>query len=184
MGRTLIAFTLAASLATVACGSSEPEMAPDVANNIRQSLDNADLDDVTVDQDREQGVVTLSGEVRTDADKARAEALARAAAPNQVVANQVAVRPAGAEDVASTVDSSIDDAIESNLNAVMAKRGWDDAVDYEVTTGVVTLTGDVRTQAIRADVEKTAAAVPNVKQVVNNLQIRNQPASSSQGGGD
>lgn len=184
MGRTLLALTLAASIATVACGPSQPAEAPEVAGAIRQSLENAGLDDVTVDQDRQQGVVTLGGEVHTDAEKARAESLARAAAPNQVVANEVAVRPQGAEDIADAVDGNIDDAIESNLEAVLVERGLDDAVDYEVTTGVVTLSGDVRTQAIRADIEKTAAAVPHVKQVVNNLQVRNQPASSSQGGGD
>jgi hypothetical protein len=46
---------------------------------------------------------------------------------------------------------------------------------YEVKNGVVTLTEDKRTRA-----EKVATGVPNVTQVVNNLQVKNQKASSSQ----
>ena len=43
----------------------------------------------------------------------------------------------------------------------------------------MTLTGEVNAQALRGDAQTVAAAVPNVKQVVNNLQVKNQKASSS-----
>jgi osmotically-inducible protein OsmY len=43
---------------------------------------------------------------------------------------------------------------------------------------VVTLSGEVNSLARRSDVEKTAASVPNVKQVVNNLQLKNIKATS------
>jgi len=41
----------------------------------------------------------------------------------------------------------------------------------------VTLTGEVNSQARRAHVEKIASGVPNVQQVVNELQIKNQKAT-------
>jgi osmotically-inducible protein OsmY len=49
-----------------------------------------------------------------------------------------------------------------------------------VKSGVVTLTGEVNSENKRARAEKVAIAVPNVQQVVNNLQIKDQKASSSQ----
>jgi osmotically-inducible protein OsmY len=54
-----------------------------------------------------------------------------------------------------------------------------DDVKYAVKSGVVTLTGEVNSQSRRDDVEKVAARVPNVKQVVNDLQVKNQKAKSS-----
>jgi osmotically-inducible protein OsmY len=44
---------------------------------------------------------------------------------------------------------------------------------------VVTLTGDVNSQAKRAQAEQVAAAVLNVDQVVNELQVKKQKATSS-----
>jgi hyperosmotically inducible protein len=55
----------------------------------------------------------------------------------------------------------------------------DSAVKYEVKNGVVTLTGHVNSQSRRAWVEKLATRVPNVRQVVNELEVKNQKASSS-----
>jgi osmotically-inducible protein OsmY len=43
----------------------------------------------------------------------------------------------------------------------------------------VTLTGEVNSQDKRTLADKVATGVPNVQQVVNNLQVRNQKASSS-----
>jgi hyperosmotically inducible protein len=55
-----------------------------------------------------------------------------------------------------------------------------DNVKYKVKSGVVTLNGEVNTQYKREHAEKVANRVPNVKQVVNDLQVKNQKASSSQ----
>jgi len=38
----------------------------------------------------------------------------------------------------------------------------------------------VNSEELRSSAEKVAARVPNVQQVVNNLQVKNQKASSSQ----
>jgi osmotically-inducible protein OsmY len=54
-----------------------------------------------------------------------------------------------------------------------------DNVKYEVKNGVVRLTGEVNSQNKRDRAEKVATGVPNVKQVVNNLQVKNQKANSA-----
>jgi osmotically-inducible protein OsmY len=55
-----------------------------------------------------------------------------------------------------------------------------DDVKYKVKSGVVTLTGEVNSQNKRDQADQVATKVPNVKQVVNDLQVKNQKASSSQ----
>src|SRR5271169_4920846 len=92
----LIAFGIALA---VAC-SDRPPKAPDVAGDIRHSLDQAGLNDVSVSQDRDKSVVTLSGKVATDDDKARAESVARSIAGTEVVSNEIGVRPNGDESTA------------------------------------------------------------------------------------
>jgi hyperosmotically inducible protein len=151
---------------------------PEVSDGIRKSLDQARLTDVSVSQDRDKGVVTLGGHVRADADKAQAESIARSFAAGQVVANEIAVRPPGLERDAKIVTSDLDKGIELNLDAALIQNGLHDDVKYAVTTGVVTLTGEVNSQTKRAQAAKVASSVPNVQQVVNELQVKNQKATS------
>ena len=63
--------------------------------------------------------------------------------------------------------------------AKMRSTVLDSDVKYDVKNGVITLTGKVNSQSKRAMVEKLAAGVPNVKQVVNELEVKNQKATSS-----
>jgi osmotically-inducible protein OsmY len=51
-------------------------------------------------------------------------------------------------------------------------------VKYDVKNRVVVLKGDVDSQARRAEAAKVASSVPNVGQVVNEIQIKNQKATS------
>ena len=159
--------------------SDTPTKSPDVAGNIRTSLDQAGLKDVSVSQDRDKGVITLTGNTATDADKAQAESIAKSLAGTQVVSDQIAVRPPGAESVAKKVDSDLDKGIEKNFDAVLVRHKLDRTVKYDVKNGVITLNGKVNSQSKRAWVEKLATGVPNVKQVVNELEVKNQKASSS-----
>jgi hyperosmotically inducible periplasmic protein len=123
--------------------------------------------------------VTLGGHVAADADKSQAESIAKSIATGQVVANQIAVMPAGGESEAKAVNSDLDQAIEKNLDAALIQNKLHKSVKYDVKNGVVTLTGEVNSQSKRAQAEQIASAVPNVKQAVNDLQIKNQKASSS-----
>jgi len=152
----------------------------DVSDSIRKSLDQAGLKDVSVSQDRDKGIVTLSGQVASENDKAQAASMARSFAGAQVVANQIAVIPVGAEKAARAVNSDLDQGIEMNLDAALIQNKMHDNVKFDVKSGVVTLTGEVNSETLRSSAEKVAAGVPNVQQVVNDLQVKNQKASSSQ----
>ncbi|MDQ5987026.1 MAG: hypothetical protein CSYNP_02762 [Syntrophus sp. SKADARSKE-3] len=152
---------------------------PDVADNIRKSMDQAGFKEITVSQDRDKGIVTLSGQVARDNDKLLAESLAKSLAGSQVVANQIAVIPMGQEKETKTVNSDLDQGIEKNLDAALIQNKMHDDVKYKVKSSVVTLTGDVNSQNKREQAEQLAMRVPNVKQVVNDLQVKNQKASSS-----
>jgi hyperosmotically inducible protein len=168
-------------LASMSACSNTPTKSPDVSDNIRKSLDDANLKDVSVSQDRDKGVVTLTGTTATESDKAQAEAIAKSIAGSQVVSDQIAVRPAGSESSAKKVDSDLDEGIEKNFHALLVQNKLDHAVKYDVKNGVLTLTGSVNSQTRRAMVEKLATGVPNVQQVVNELQVKNQKATSSKG---
>jgi hyperosmotically inducible periplasmic protein len=160
-------------------GCSETNKSPDVTDNIRRSLDQAGYKDVSVSQDRDKGVVTLTGTLPTEGDKAQAESIAKSSAASQVVADQISVRPPGNESDAKTVDSDTDKAIEKRLDAVLVKSKLDKGVRYDVKNGVVTLKGDVPSQSRRTQVEKLAKTVPDVKQVVNELEVKNQKATAT-----
>ncbi len=168
------------AVGTLAGCSGTPRKSPDVSDSIRKSLDQAGYKDVSVSQDRDKGIVTLGGQVASENDKAQAEALARSLAGAQVVADQIAVIPVGAEIEAKAVNSDLDAGIEKNLDAALIQNKMHASVKYDVKNGVVTLTGEVNSQSKRDRAEKVATGVPNVKQVVNDLQVKNQKATSSQ----
>jgi hyperosmotically inducible protein len=170
----LVAIAIAA---TLAC--SDRSKAPDVAGDVRHALEQAGLNDVSVSQDRDKGVVTLSGKVRTEDEKARAESIARSVAGNQVVSDEIGVRPQGDESTAKKVDSDLDSAIDKNLDAMLVQHKLKNDVRYDVANGVVTLKGTVPSPDRRSSVQKLAEQVPNVKQVVNELEVKHQRASSS-----
>jgi hyperosmotically inducible protein len=52
-------------------------------------------------------------------------------------------------------------------------------VKYSAKNGVLTLTGEVNSQQLRDQAQQLAAAVPNVQQVVNEIQVKNQKATGS-----
>jgi hyperosmotically inducible periplasmic protein len=164
----------------ILAGCSGTTKSPDVSDSIRKSLDQAGFKDVTVSQDRDKGIVTLGGKVTSENDKSQAESLAKSLASTQVVADQIAVIPGGVEKEAKAVNSDLDDGIEKNLDAALIQNKMHDNVKYDVKSGVVTLTGEVNSQSRRDQAERVAAGVPNVKQVVNDLQVKNQKATSSQ----
>jgi osmotically-inducible protein OsmY len=173
---TLLSLLIVGALA----GCSGIRKSPDVSDSIRKSLDQAGLHDVSVSQDRDKGVVTLGGHVPSDGDKSQAESIAKSITGGQVVSNQIGVIPPAAESEAKTVNSDLDKGIENNLDAALIQQSLNKGVKYDVKNGVVTLTGEVNSQARRAQVEKVASTVPNVQQVVNELQVKNQKATSSQ----
>ncbi len=104
---------------------------PDVSDSIRKSLDQAGFKDVTVSQDRDKGIVTLGGQVASENDKSQAESIAKSLAGVQVVADQIAVIPVGAEKEAKAVNSDLDQGIEKNLDAALIQNKLHKSVKYE-----------------------------------------------------
>ena len=173
-----VAIGLIAFVITLPLGCNR-QQAPDVSSDIRHALDQAGLKDVRVSQDRVKAVVSLTGDVATDADKSRAETIAHSIAGDQVVSNEIGVRPNGDQSTARKVDSDLDSAVDKNLDAMLVQHRLKDNVRYDVKNGVVTLKGNVASEAQRTSVEKLAKNVPNVKEVVNELDVKTQRATTS-----
>ena len=163
----------------IAAGCSATTKSADVSASVRTSLDQAGFKDVSANQDRDKGVVTLSGHVPTDSDKSQAQAIVQGVAAGQVVANQIAVVPAHGASDAKAVNADLDKAIEQNLDAALIEAKLHDNVKYAVKNHVVTLTGEVASGAERREAERIATSVANVQQVVNELQVKSQKATSS-----
>jgi len=166
-------------VAAIAGCSKSDTRSPAVANEIRKSLDQSGYKDISVSQDREKGVVTLTGHVGSDVDKQQAEAIAKSMSVGQVVADEIQVLPAGAESDAKAVSSDLDKGIDKNLDAALIQNRLNKDISYDVKNGVVTLKGNVNSEIRRNQAAHIASSVPNVQQVVNELQVKNQKASSS-----
>ncbi|HYE24196.1 MAG TPA: BON domain-containing protein [Clostridia bacterium] len=145
-----------------------------IGDRIDESLRQANLGDVRAEVDNEKRVVRLGGEVKSDADKVRAEQIAKANAGDYVVANELGIRPEGeAGDIAKKVDTRTDDAIKAEWKAMEARMRLDKQnIDADVKNGVLTLKGDVDNDSMRSKVEQAASKIPHVQQVVNELQVK------------
>ena len=173
---SLLAMVVAGSLAGCSMKSTR---SADVSGGIRTSLDQAGLKAVSVTEDHDKGVVTLGGHVTADAEKSQAQSIATSMAGAQVVSNQIEVIPPGTGHDAKKIDSDLDKGIEGNLDAALIQGGLHKEVNYAVKNQVVTMTGEVDSQSKRTQAQAIVAAVPNVLQVVNELQIKDQKATSS-----
>lgn len=171
----LVAIAIAGTLA----GCTSTPKSPDVADTIQKSLDQAGFKDVSVSQDRDKGVVTLKGHVAADGDKAQAEQLAKSLAGAQVVADEISVLPPGNVGDAKAVNADVDKSIEKLVDAMLIQNNLHDNVKYAAKNGVVMLTGNVDSQVVRDRVQQLAASVPNVQQVVNEIQVKNQKATGT-----
>ena len=74
---------------------------------------------------------------------------------------------------ARKIDSNMDSAIEKDFKAVViANRLENQHIRYDAKNGVLTLKGKVDNMAVREKAEKLGASVPNVQQVVNELDVK------------
>jgi hyperosmotically inducible periplasmic protein len=168
----VLGIALILALATAACNRNERAGKLD-KDQVRAALDKAGYNDVKVDVDNDKGVVTLSGNAASPEVKAKAEDVAKSVSGNYVVANEIGIRPEGAESEARKVESNLDDAIKSDWKALVAANKWEDQhINADVKNGVLRLKGDVDTPSQRAAIEKEAAKLPHVQQVVNELDIK------------
>lgn len=140
---------------------------------LKDQMKLANMGNVKVDVDNDKKVVKLGGDVQTDDQKEQAEQIAKNAEPDYVVANEIGVRPENASGETKKADSNLDDAITSDWKALEARNNWGDQhIRTDVKNGVLTLKGGVDTQEQRTAIEKAAAKIPNVTQVVNELDVK------------
>ncbi len=157
---------------SVACSSKSKKAGID-ETQVKNQLQQAGMKDVKVTVDNDKKVVTLDGDVQSDQQKDQAEQITRSAAPDYVVANAIGVRPENESGEAKKVDSNLDSSIKDEWKALEAKNNWGDQhIRTDVKNGVLTLKGDVDTPQQRTEIEKAAAQLPNVTQVVNELDVK------------
>lgn len=153
---------------------------PDEKDAVTNSLNSNRLGEVSVSQDRDKGVIKLTGNVDTDAKKTEAESLARQAAPDYTVANEIGVRPPQQSN-AGAVASDLDKGIEANFKAeIKAHKALDDqSIHAAAKNGTLELKGSVKTEAQKKEAEALAKKTPNVNQVVNELEVKPGKHSTS-----
>jgi osmotically-inducible protein OsmY len=152
---------------------------PDVRDAVRRSLDQAGFENISISQNRNKGVVILRGTVPSDNEKERAASATRSVATGQVVSDRITVSPHGRDGDANALNEDLDKDIEKDLETALFEHNLHKAVKYDVSKGIVTLTGKVSSNTKRAQAEKVASGVPNVQRVVNELQVKGYKPSSS-----
>ena len=156
---------------------------PDEKSAVTTALNNNNMSSISVSQDRDKGVMTLKGDVATQDAKDQAETLAKQSAPDYKIANELGVRPPGAESQAGAVSSNLDTAIEHNFKAMLKshKNLDDQSITYSAKNGTLVLKGTVKTAKQKKEAESLAKHVPNVQQVVNEIEVKpgkHSPATS------
>jgi hyperosmotically inducible protein len=154
---------------------------PDEKTAVTSSLASNNLSAVSVSQDRVKGVMTLTGDVTSDDLKNQAESLVKQAAPEYTVADEIGVRPPGDQSQAGAVSSSLDSGIEDNFKAELKghKNLDDQSIHYSAKNGTLVLKGEVKTLKQKNEAESLAKHVPNVQQVVNELEVKPKKHSTA-----
>lgn len=145
----------------------------DVKSTISKQLDAAGMNDVKVSVDKDKSLVTLSGNVKDDASKAQAEQIAKDNASSFAVANEIGVQPAGATGEAKEINKDLDKGIENNFKAMLVAHKMNThSVRYKSVNQTLEINGSANSQAMSDQLEKMAKTVPNVKEVVNKIEVK------------
>lgn len=142
---------------------------PDYESRVQDQLKSAEIKDVNANWKKDENALHLTGEVKNATDKQRAEELA-----NQVVGtsgrviNEVKVEGDNSSELDSRIEQSLDKMFKEDDQ-------WDrdtNDLTFHSKAGVVTITGDAQSQAIKDRVTERVRTVDGVKDVVNDLQIK------------
>ena len=169
-----------AGILTVAGCNNGPHY-PDSKDAVNNALTQNNLGSIHVSQDRDKGVITLTGTVPTQDQKTQAESVAKQAAATYTVADEIAVVPPANADATKAANSDTDDAIEDSFKAELKKHHNldDQSISVKSKNGAVVLSGSVKTEAQKREADKLAKAVPNVQQVVNEIEVKRNKHSTS-----
>jgi osmotically-inducible protein OsmY len=165
-----VAVAITLFLAASAC-SKQPDRT--YKDSVKTALEQADLKDVTVNEDTDKNTITLGGTLHSEDAKQNAADVAKANAGSRIVVNEVSVQPVGQESEAKKVASNLDDGIENNFKAALVSKGLDkEHIRFDAKNGVLKLKGTVKTPTQRKEAEQLAQNVPNVQQVLNELDVK------------
>ncbi len=160
-------------LAGLACTKQRSTNDASYKDDVQNALKQADLTDVTVSEDRDRNTITLGGTVHSDDAKRNAGDVAKAAAGTRVVANEISVQPVGTESQAKDMASNLDDAIDKDYKAALISKGLDKQhIRFDAKNGVLVLKGSVQSAGQRQEAQLLAQAVPNVQQVLNQIDVK------------
>jgi hyperosmotically inducible periplasmic protein len=161
---------LLVTLSTLACTKSHDNS---YKESVQRALEQSELKGVSVAEDKDKNTITLTGKLHSEDAKQQAGQLAQAAAGTRIVANEISVQPMGLESEAKEINSNLDDAVEKNFKAALIAHGLDkQSIDYKAKNGLLRLTGNVKTTQQRQQAEQIAQAVPNVAQVLNQIEVK------------
>lgn len=142
-------------------------------DSVKKALEQADLTDVTVTEDKDKNTITLGGKVHSENAKQQAGQVAQSAAGNRVIANEVLVEAAGQESESKKIQSNLDSGIEKNFKAAIQAKGLDrQHIRADAKNGVLTLKGSVNNSQLKQEAQQIAQSIPNVEQVLNQLQVQ------------
>lgn len=171
--KVLLAASLVVLLLTVASYGQNLGKGRSEADKVKKALQQADLKDVTVSEDADKNTITLAGMVHSEEAKERAGSIARSVAANRMIANEISVQPVGSESQARAIASNLDDGIENNYKAALISKHLDNlSIHYKAKNGVLVLSGRVKNAEQRQEAAELASKVPNVRQVINQLEVR------------
>jgi len=172
-GKWYVAGTVIMAGAMLVAGCNNKTKFADEKPAVTNSLSSNSLSAVSVSQDREKGVMTLTGNVDSQDQKNQAETLAKQSAPDYTIADEIGVRPVG-EGQAGSVASNRDSAIEDNFKASLKehKNLNDQSISYSAKNGTLVLKGSVKTTAQKKEAETLAKGIQNVQQVVNEIEVK------------
>ena len=141
-------------------------------DNVKKALEQVDLKDVTVAEDRAKNTITLGGKVHSENAKQQANEVAQSAAGTRIVVDEISVQPVGEESAARSIASNEDSAIEKNYKAALIAKGLDKQhIRFNAKNGVLTLKGTVKTPQQKQQAQEIATNIPNVQQVLNELDV-------------
>ena len=162
---TFAAVVMTGALAIAACSN-----APNPAESTEKALKQANLNDVKVDWDRDARIAHLKGTVDSPTDRERAEQVAATSVGTTGrVLNEVTIKGIN-EDTADDLDGDIRDALKQMIGKDPILKDRD--VNFDVTNGVVTVKGAVRSVDEKSKVTEVVRSAPGVKDFANALEIK------------
>jgi osmotically-inducible protein OsmY len=154
---------------------------PNSKSQVTSSLAQDDLNNLTVSQDRNHGVITLTGTVPSQEKKLQAEDIVKAVAPKYRIVDHTTVVPAASSGapvpsaVVAATPSQTDVEIQQQFNEKvklhhsLARPG--NIITATSKNGELIITGKVRAQSDKSEVEKLANSIPNVQKVEDDLTV-------------